>query len=38
MFSVDASYLDEKMVFSLREKSHNIQDNGIWVTTKIEHH
>lgn len=38
MFGVDAYYFEERMVFALREKDQNTQDNGVWVATKKEHH
>jgi hypothetical protein len=38
MFGVDAYYLDDKMLFALREKEKSPVDNGIWIATKKEHH
>ncbi|RMB57618.1 hypothetical protein EAX61_10920 [Dokdonia sinensis] len=38
MFGVDAYYIEDKMVFALREKNHNIIDNGIWIATTKQHH
>lgn len=38
MFGVDAYYIHEKIVFGLRKKDTNKEDNGIWIASKIEHH
>ncbi|MFT5751216.1 MAG: hypothetical protein ACI828_001354 [Flavobacteriales bacterium] len=38
MFGVDAYYVEDKMMFALREKEKNPVDNGIWIATKKEHH
>ncbi len=38
MFGVDAYYIHEKIVFALREREHNQEDNGIWIASKLEHH
>jgi hypothetical protein len=38
MFGCTAVYLDEKILFVLREKKTHKEDNGIWVATTREHH
>ena len=38
MFGVDSFYYKEKIVFALRKKEESIEDNGIWIASKIEHH
>ncbi len=38
MFGIDAFYYGEKIVFALRQKDDHIEDNGIWIATKIIHH
>lgn len=38
MFGVDAFYVEEKILFALRQKENYPQDNGIWIATKVEFH
>lgn len=38
MFGVDAFYIQDKIVFALRKKANDTEDNGIWIASKIEHH
>ncbi|WP_109300687.1 hypothetical protein [Aquimarina sp. AU474] len=38
MFGIDAFYYGDKIVFALRQKDNHIEDNGIWIATKTEHH
>ena len=38
MFGVDAYYLEGRMLFALREKETQPQDNGIWIATTKQHH
>jgi hypothetical protein len=38
MFGCTAVYVDEKIVFALREKTENAEDNGVWIATIPEHH
>jgi hypothetical protein len=38
MFGCTAVYVEEKIVFALRDKSDSRQDNGVWVATTSEHH
>ncbi|TPN89074.1 hypothetical protein [Aquimarina algicola] len=38
MFGIDAFYYKEKIVFCLREKESNNDDNGVWIATKIDFH
>jgi len=38
MFGVDAYYIEEKIVFGLRKKDADLEDNGIWIASKIAHH
>lgn len=38
MFGVDSYYIGEKIVFALRKKDNLLEDNGIWIASKIEHH
>jgi hypothetical protein len=38
MFGALGVYVDEKIVFILREKDSYTEDNGVWVATTGEHH
>jgi hypothetical protein len=38
MFGCTAVYVDEKIIFILREKEDFPKDNGVWVATSQEHH
>jgi len=38
MFGAFAIYVNEKIVFILREKSDYLMDNGVWLATTLEHH
>lgn len=38
MFGCTAVYIGEKIVFALREKSDEPEDNGLWIATTIDHH
>lgn len=38
MFGCTAVYVDEKIVFVLREKDSSQADNGVWIATTREHH
>jgi len=38
MFGVDSYYIGEKIVFALRKKDTLLEDNGIWIASKLEHH
>jgi len=38
MFGCHAVYVAEKIVVILRRKEDHREDNGIWISTKIEHH
>lgn len=38
MFSAFAVYVNEKIVFILRQKKQNQEDNGVWLATTLEHH
>jgi hypothetical protein len=38
MFGCTAVYVDEKIVFCLREKEASPRDNGVWIATTKEHH
>jgi hypothetical protein len=38
MFGCTAVYVGEKIVFALREKEQETEDNGIWLATSLEHH
>lgn len=38
MFGIDAFYIGEKIVFAFYKKDDTLQENGIWVATKREHH
>jgi hypothetical protein len=38
MFGCLAVYVQEKIVFILREKADSIIDNGVWLATTREHH
>lgn len=38
MFGCTAIYVDEKIVFVLRERPAHPEDNGVWLATTREHH
>jgi hypothetical protein len=38
MFGCLAVYVGEKVVFMLRDKTTETQDNGVWIATTEEHH
>jgi len=38
MFGCHAVYVDEKIVFILRDKKNPPEDDGVWVATTREHH
>ena len=38
MFGCTAIYIDEKIVFILRERPNGAADNGVWLATTREHH
>ncbi len=38
MFGAFGLYVESKIVFILREKESNTEDNGIWLATTAEHH
>jgi hypothetical protein len=38
MFGCHAVYVDEKIVFILRDKGDPREDDGVWVATTLEHH
>lgn len=38
MFSCLAVYVGEKIVFALRDRPTNTQDNGVWLATTEAHH
>jgi hypothetical protein len=38
MFGCTAVYVDEKIVFILRDRKGEVDDNGVWVATTREHH
>jgi hypothetical protein len=38
MFGCVAVYVDEKIVFCLRDKKDSPRDNGVWLATTKEHH
>jgi hypothetical protein len=38
MFGCTAVYVDERIVFILREKAGADSDNGVWIATTREHH
>lgn len=38
MFGVLAVYVKEKIVFALRDKRDQVEDNGVWLATTAEHH
>jgi hypothetical protein len=38
MFGCVAVYVDEKIVFCLRDKKDSPRDNGVWIATTKEHH
>lgn len=38
MFGVQAVYVGEKIVLALKLSEQRAEDNGVWVSTTIEHH
>ena len=38
MFGCHAVYVDEKIVFILRDREDHPEDNGVWIATSKEHH
>jgi hypothetical protein len=38
MFGCHAVYVDEKIVFVLRQKGNPTCDDGVWIATTVEHH
>ncbi len=38
MFGCLAIYVEDKIVFALREKAADTADNGVWLATTMEHH
>jgi hypothetical protein len=38
MFGCTAVYVEEKIVFILRDRPSSPKDNGVWVATTAEHH
>ena len=38
MFGCIAVYVEDKIVFALRDKPNNTADNGVWLATTKEHH
>ena len=38
MFGCLAVYVEDKIVFALRDKHENTADNGVWLATMKEHH
>lgn len=38
MFGCLAVYIDDKIVFVLRDKQRSAEDNGVWLATTKEHH
>ena len=38
MFGTEAIYVNEHMMLAVRDRSDKIEDNGIWIGTKKEHH
>ena len=38
MFGCLAVYVEDKIVFVLRDKPHDAVDNGVWIATTHEHH
>ena len=38
MFGCTAIYVDDKIVFILRERPNHSEDNGVWLATTREHH
>lgn len=38
MFGAFAVYVNDKIVFILRQKKQNQEDNGVWLATTSEHH
>jgi hypothetical protein len=38
MFGAFAVYVEDKIVLILHEKDEEIEDNGVWLATTVEHH
>jgi hypothetical protein len=38
MFGCTSVYVDDKIVFVLRQKNGDRNDNGVWIATTVEHH
>lgn len=38
MFGTHAIYIDDKIIFALREKETSVEDNGVWIATTVDHH
>lgn len=38
MFGCTAVYVEDKIVFVLRDRSSSRGDNGVWIATTVEHH
>lgn len=38
MFGAVGVYIENKIVFILRDKATSPEDNGVWIATTIEHH
>lgn len=38
MFGCTAVYVGERIVFALRDKQDDPEDNGVWLATTVEHH
>jgi len=38
MFGCHAVYVEDKIVFILRDRKDHVNDNGVWIATTKEHH
>lgn len=38
MFGCTAVYMEDRLIFILREREEHSADNGIWLATSVEHH
>ena len=38
MFGCVAVYVEDKIIFALRDKPESQSDNGVWLATTVEHH
>lgn len=38
MFGAHGIYVEDKIVFIVREKTEHLRDNGVWLATTLEHH